>query len=233
MQLADFVDSQHLSPDAVSTYNDAFFCHEMRLLQIDNFLRPDIVQKVSKCLLRGEVEWEQIYGLKHRKPHSVNKETFLEVDDAERFFTFKRCVGVTPEHSDSENAYAYDALCNAFVGQAMCDWVSEVTRVAIHREATEVTTHAYADSDYLRTHSDTDGNRRLAFIVYLTPNWTAEKGGALHMIGHDLAEIPIQATFNRFVMFDVMAHKAHFIAPITTAQDTPRVTIGGWFHQKV
>lgn len=204
----------------------------MRLLQIDNFLRSDIAEKVSACLLRGEVQWEQLYGLKYRKPHDVKKEIFLEVDDADRFFTFKWCVGVNPEHSESENATVYTALCDALRGQAMCDWVSEITRVAIDAAATEVTTHAYADGDYLRHHSDTDGNRRLAFIVYLTPDWTAEQGGALHVIGHDLTEIAIQAKFNRFVMFDVMAHREHFIAPIT-AQETPRLTIGGWFHQKV
>lgn len=230
-QLADFIDTQHLSPDAQSTYKNFFFCHEMRLLQIDNFLRPDIAEKVSKCL-HSEVEWEQLYGLKHRKPHDVEKETFFEVDDTERFFTFKRCVGATLEHSNSENATAYTALCQALSEQAICDYLSEVTRVAIDSATTEVTTHAYAHGDYLRTHSDTDGNRRLAFIVYLTPNWTAEQGGALHIIGHDLTEIEIQATFNRFVVFDVMAHREHFIAPITT-QDTPRLTIGGWFHQKV
>jgi len=84
--------------------------------------------------------------------------------------------------------------------------------------------------DFLGPHSDDGEGRRLAIVFYLSPAWTADYGGVLHIIGKNDEYFKIEATFNSFVVFDVKTHKSHHITNIRgTAGDQSRLTMPGWF----
>jgi Rps23 Pro-64 3,4-dihydroxylase Tpa1-like proline 4-hydroxylase len=84
--------------------------------------------------------------------------------------------------------------------------------------------------DFLRLHTYSGHNQRLAFILYLTPDWRPEFGGALCLL--DAAGVPtrVDARFNRLALFDVAARSRHYVEPIRPeAGGLPRLTVGGWF----
>ena len=84
--------------------------------------------------------------------------------------------------------------------------------------------------DILGPHSDGIKGRRLTFVIYLSPAWRADYGGALHIIGKNDECSTIEATSNSLVVFDLTMQKSHYVADIrSTAGDQSRLTIGGWF----
>jgi len=84
--------------------------------------------------------------------------------------------------------------------------------------------------DMLGPHGDRDAGRRLTFVIYLSPTWKADYGGALHIVWENGACSKIEATFNSLVVFDLTTQKSHYVTDIrSTAGDRSRLTIGGWF----
>jgi len=67
-------------------------------------------------------------------------------------------------------------------------------------------------------------------VMYLTPGWSAERGGALSMTATDGTTDVTQAEFNSIVIFDTLAGSRHRVERIEPAAgDLARRTFGGWF----
>ena len=73
--------------------------------------------------------------------------------------------------------------------------------------ATEPSIVAMKKGDFLRRHTDRLGNRRLAFILYLSRDWSPSYGGMLHITDRSGNVIQIAIEYNSLVIFDVTAHK--------------------------
>ena len=85
--------------------------------------------------------------------------------------------------------------------------------------------------DIVKPHSDrAKGRCCLTFVLYLSPTWKVDYGGAFRIIGEDDKHLGIEARFNSIVVFDLVSHKKHYVADIRpAARDHARLTLSGWF----
>lgn len=99
----------------------------------------------------------------------------------------------------------------------------------------------YNSGDHLLVHDDLLADRRIAYVLYLSPwpgkeSWTEKMGGALELFSCDdqgQPKYPIAKALspqnNQFVFFKVCDASFHQVGEVTNF-DYPRLTINGWFH---
>ena len=116
----------------------------------------------------------------------------------------------------------------------LSSWLSRNTKIALSRKIS-MSSACYFDTDYLLCHDDNLGDRRIAFILYLSKNWTADDGGTLDLFDTDDIGLPRKVVhsllpeYNSLIFFEVVANSYHQVAEITSPEKS-RWTINGWFH---
>ncbi|XP_015109467.1 prolyl 3-hydroxylase OGFOD1 [Diachasma alloeum] len=114
------------------------------------------------------------------------------------------------------------------------NWMQTNTGIELNTKISMSST-AYSDTDYLLCHDDHLGDRRIAFILYLSKNWTPEDGGSLDLFDTDSSGLPrkivrsLVPEYNSLVFFEVSDNTYHQVAEVTSP-DKRRLTINGWFH---
>ncbi|XP_011877201.1 PREDICTED: prolyl 3-hydroxylase OGFOD1 [Vollenhovia emeryi] len=95
----------------------------------------------------------------------------------------------------------------------------------------------YRDTDRLLCHDDNMDDRRIAYILYLTKDWSQEDGGALDIFDTDEEGWPREIVrslipeYNSFVFFEVEDNSYHQVAEVLT--DKCRWSLNGWFHGRL
>ena len=228
--LAALVQSQHLQSDAFASYRSTFQSHPARFVVIEDFLVPEIAKRLSE-FLRNEAEFESEFGLYSADEHKVDESAWLTAPEDERFFRYGRLVGTPPEFQFSPNSLAYLQFRNAFQNDDnLRRFFEETTGLELAR-SDDFGSHSMGAGDFLKEHDDNNRNRRLALVLYLSPDWKSEFGGGLHISTPCGEESIVVPEYNSIVAFDTLAGTTHFVEPISGAagQDR-RVTIGGWYH---
>lgn len=93
----------------------------------------------------------------------------------------------------------------------------------------------YSDTDYLLCHDDNLSDRRIAFVLYLSKNWTMEDGGTLDLFDTDDNGLPrnvvrsIIPEYNSLLFFEVVDNSYHQVAEVISAEKV-RWSINGWWH---
>ncbi|KAG7189146.1 hypothetical protein KM043_008714 [Ampulex compressa] len=124
-------------------------------------------------------------------------------------------------------------LYNTFQSR-LAEWMADNTKIELNRKIS-MSSSCYSDTDYLLCHDDNMGDRRIAFVLYLSKNWTAEDGGALDLFDTDENGLPRNVVrslipeYNSLVFFEVVDNSYHQVAEVTSG-DKSRWTINGWFH---
>jgi hypothetical protein len=228
--LASLIQSQHLEPAAVDAYRSTFQSSPARFYVIKNFLRPELAERLSE-FLRREARFETEFGLLSEDDHKVDESRWLDAPSDDRFFRYGRLVGADPEFQFSPNSLAYLQFRTAFqADENLRSFFQDSTGLELAR-SDDFGSHSMRAGDFLREHDDNNRNRRLALVLYLSPGWTADLGGGLHIVDPKGEEHLVEAEYNSLVAFDTLAGTMHFVEPIRdTAGDATRVTIGGWYH---
>jgi hypothetical protein len=228
--LAALVQSQHLQSDALASYRSTFQSHPARFVVIEDFLVPEIAKRLSE-FLRNEAEFESEFGLYSAEEHKVDESVWSAAPEDERFFRYGRLVGTAPEFQFSPNSIAYLQFRNAFQNDDnLRRFFEETTGLELAR-SDDFGSHSMGAGDFLKEHDDNNRNRRLALVLYLSPEWKSEFGGSLHISRPGGEESIVVPEYNSIVAFDTLAGTTHSVEPISraAAQDR-RVTIGGWYH---
>ncbi|CAK9819524.1 Prolyl 3-hydroxylase OGFOD1 [Anthophora quadrimaculata] len=116
----------------------------------------------------------------------------------------------------------------------LTSWMQRNTKIELNKKIS-MSSSCYYDTDYLLCHDDNMGDRRIAFILYLSKNWTAKDGGALDLFDTDENGLPRNVVkslipeYNSLVFFEVVDNSYHQVAEITSP-DKSRWSINGWFH---
>ncbi|XP_063977966.1 prolyl 3-hydroxylase OGFOD1-like [Diachasmimorpha longicaudata] len=116
-------------------------------------------------------------------------------------------------------------------------WMQTNTGIELNTKISMSST-AYSDTDYLLCHDDHLGDRRIAFILYLSKDWDAEDGGSLDLFDTDSCGQPrniirsLAPEYNSLVFFEVSDNTYHQVAEVTSP-DKRRLTVNGWFHGPV
>lgn len=93
----------------------------------------------------------------------------------------------------------------------------------------------YEYTDVLLCHDDELEGRRVAFILYLVPNWESSDGGTLGLYKTDSNFLPkdvvksIVPTRNTLVLFEVSPISFHQVSEVFS-KDKCRLSLSGWFH---
>uniref|UniRef100_T1JIB2 Prolyl 4-hydroxylase alpha subunit domain-containing protein n=1 Tax=Strigamia maritima TaxID=126957 RepID=T1JIB2_STRMM len=115
------------------------------------------------------------------------------------------------------------------------DWIKKFTGIPLE-STLDLTASQYKCTDVLLCHDDELEGRRIAFILYLVPDWCKKDGGTLDLfpqekIGHPSPKSvhSIVPKWNSFVFFEVTQESFHQVSEIVN-EDKCRLSLSGWFH---
>lgn len=92
--------------------------------------------------------------------------------------------------------------------------------------------YIYKKGDFLGPHNDRGGDYSIAFMLYLTPEWEADFGGALNIVFPDGEIMKIEPEYNSLVVFNVKAQAEHFVSKVKDCVgDRGRSAFSGWLHK--
>ncbi|XP_077257379.1 prolyl 3-hydroxylase sud1 [Temnothorax americanus] len=115
----------------------------------------------------------------------------------------------------------------------LVSWMKRNTDIELNGKVS-MSSARYRDTDRLLCHDDNMGDRRIAYIFYLTKAWSEEDGGALDLFDTDEDGSPRKTVkslipeYNSLVFFEVVDTSYHRVAEVTS--DKCRWSINGWFH---
>ncbi|MDP8908479.1 MAG: 2OG-Fe(II) oxygenase [Chloroflexota bacterium] len=228
--LTSLVQEQHHGDDAVRVYRSAFEDEPARFFVLEDFLVPAIAERLSRFLAR-EAQFAKEYGLYGIDDRPVSEEEWNAADEQERFFRFSKLFGTRREFQMSDNSLTYLRLRSTFQNNDDLRQFFEAATGIELAASGDFGSHSMGTGDFLKEHDDDNRNRRLALVLYLSPDWKPDYGGSLKIVDRDGNESTVEASYNSLVAFDTRAGTSHYVVPIADAAGTrKRLTIGGWYH---
>ena len=166
----------------------------------------------------------------YSKDGGVTVDEWEAASAEDRFFRFDKLRGVRPESALDPSTLTYMRF-RAWVSEPpFRTFMENLTGVPLG-PSDDFGAHRFRPGDFLRDHDDDNRGRRISLVMYLTPGWHPEYGGALtmqHPGGSDVSTV--HAGFNSMVVFDVAVGSRHRVESISErAGDLGRCTFGGWF----
>lgn len=147
-----------------------------------------------------------------------------------------------PDHPERELPSGHPLnLLGAFIDSAQGRRVfSEISGCDLSRVPPVAFAAKYMPGDFLSPHSDADTahnvriktKRRLAYVFYMTKYWLPHWGGQLNFL-NDMFQITdlVSPGFNSLAIFEVPT--LHFVSPVSFYSPQPRLTVTGWYHEKM
>jgi Rps23 Pro-64 3,4-dihydroxylase Tpa1-like proline 4-hydroxylase len=227
--VSPWIQSQHLEEDAIRAHREAFTSHPARLIFIRDFLVESMAEKLTR-FLRDEGEFRFEYGL-YSDEDPVSEEVWAKAPADDQFFRLGKLIGTPPQFQMSPNALTYLRFRQTFQRLEFKGFFEAITGMTLG-SSDDFGAHFMRVGDFLKSHSDDNRDRRLALVLYLTPDWQPNFGGELRVVEKNGAVHTIQPEYNSMVAFDVLTETSHYIEPIqAVAGDQARLTIGGWYHR--
>lgn len=225
-ELSEWIEPQHLTPSGIEAFKSSLAKSPPYGVYLDNFLKEDIISKITKAV-ENEAEFIELYLL-HSSEERVNQETFWQAAPENRFLYRRYVHEEKEEFRMSKNWIAYKKFCS-WVGTLLPRYLELLNenplKIAFQR------THSHQYRHFLNPHTDTSRGRKLCTILYLSPRWTPQYGGALVLEGVNNGEQKrIEALPNRLVIFYPMENTEHYVERHTEeAKDANRISHVAWF----
>ncbi|WP_298953746.1 2OG-Fe(II) oxygenase [uncultured Methylobacterium sp.] len=204
--------------------------HPLRLITIDGGFAEDKLLRIESWC--REARYREEYALcdearqlgdqQGRGVH-VNSEAWSAAPEKRRFFRFSSAL--PPDNpSPGANSYLDFAILMADAGWRRL--LEALTGMELGAPSVEI--HRLGQGDFIGLHSDARSNRRLGLIAYCHPVWEQDWGGCYRIEDGLGGTFDIMPRFNRMIIFDVAAHRAHRVTPVATSR--PRYSLNVWFH---
>jgi Rps23 Pro-64 3,4-dihydroxylase Tpa1-like proline 4-hydroxylase len=227
--LEPWIQPQHLDDDQLRKYREGFSNHPARVILLKDFL-ADGVSKKLHTFLSSEAQFATEYGLSSVEGATTEAQ-WLEAEEDDRFFRLGKLAATPPEFHLSPNTLTYLKFRQTFQRPEFTEFFEALTGLPLGA-SDDFGVHSMRTGDFLRAHSDDNKNRRIALVIYLSPDWQPSYGGDLHVFDKSGALTEVVPSYNSMVVFDVLAETTHLVTPVTPdAGDRARLTIGGWYHQ--
>jgi Rps23 Pro-64 3,4-dihydroxylase Tpa1-like proline 4-hydroxylase len=227
--LGAWIQPQHLQDDAVNRYREALQSHPAKVVVLEQFLVDKMSQRLT-AFVTSEAQFKKEYGL-YSEEGTVSEERWMAADDEDRFFKLGRQAPGSGQFSMSPNTLTYLKFRQTFQRPEFKQFFEEISGLSLGA-SDDFGVQSFTTGDFLRPHSDDNRDRRLALVLYLSPQWETDFGGALRMFHPDGDSSVIVPGYNSVVVFDVLAGTSHLVEPVTPAAgDHARLTIGGWYHK--
>jgi hypothetical protein len=221
---ATFVQPQHLEWAALETARASFKADPAHYVALHDFLLPPVAERLSR-FLADEAEFAPTFGTFDRFG-MCSEEEFRAAPEARRFFSYGRLTGVRAEARSSECFGTWTALDKCFAAPSLRALFQTISGMPLTTWASSV--RRMRRGDFLVPHGDDIQERVLSIVIYLSPDWRTEDGGALFLDQGDGGFARVEAAYNSVVIFD--ARTQHHVAPISV--DHARLTVGGWYQAR-
>jgi hypothetical protein len=225
--LRPWIAEHHLDPATIERHREAFRSDPARLVMLEGFLRPEVADRLAEFFESG-AEFAREYGL-YSASGSVAADAWNGAPDDDRFFRYAKLTGIKPEAALSDGALTYMRFRSFVTEPPFRAFFEDLTGLDLG-PSDDFGGHAFEVGDFLRDHDDANKDRRLAIVLYLTPEWQPSFGGALVMEdpGGDVRRF--DALYDTLAVFDTLAGTTHRVEPVAEAAgDHARRTFGGWF----
>ncbi len=231
--LADWIQEAHLSAVAINRLQAEFESSSLGFLRIPNFLHENKAQTVADFLTQTAA-FRPHYGLYKSGPPAVSREEWDAAEEEKRFFSFGKLSFKDREKPlDDPNYIAYIQMRKSWVQPAFHQYIAAITNTTLIGTRIEAT-HRMTTGQFIRPHNDLKPGRRFTFLIYLSPHWQPDYGGALHLIGKNGETLRSEVSFNTCVIFDITKHQDHYVSEITPeAGDHGRFSIAARLHESV
>jgi hypothetical protein len=227
--LSSWIQPQHLEDEALRRYREELQFHPAKVTVLDRFLVDKMAERLT-AFVSSEAQFKKEFGL-YSEEGPVSEERWLAAEDEDRFFRLGRQSGGSGQFSMSPNTLTYLKFRQTFQRPEFKAFFEEISGLSLG-SSDDFGVQSFTAGDFLRPHSDDNRDRRLALVIYLSPRWEADFGGALRMFHPDGESSVVVPGYNSMVVFDVLAGTTHLVEPVTTAAgDLARLTIGGWYHK--
>jgi hypothetical protein len=225
--LRAWIGAEHLDAGALQGYRKRLESHPARMIVLTDVLAGQPATALATFLQHG-AEYGVEHGL-YSHPGAAEPSAWEAAPEPDRFFRYGKLAGTRPDAALDPSTLTY-LKWRAFVTQpAYHDFFEELTGITLG-PSDDFGVHRFAVGDFLKDHDDENKNRRVAFVIYLTPDWRREYGGALLMADRSGDVHRVDSMFNSMVVFDVSAGSTHHVGRIEeVAGDHARYTFGGWF----
>lgn len=150
----------------------------------------------------------------------------------------KRKVTDLYQFEKTDDLFAASDYCSQMLYKSfqkdLSSWMERNTDIKLNKTIS-MSSARYYETDYLLCHDDNMGDRRIAYILYLSKGWTEEDGGALELFDTDENGSPNKVVrslipeYNSLIFFEVVDNSYHQVAEVIT-DDKCRWSINGWFH---
>jgi hypothetical protein len=225
--LAAWIQPQHLTADALESYRRTMAEHPARMVVLHDVLTEGAATRLA-AFLADDAIYEVEHGL-YSQHDGADADSWEAAPVEDRFFRFGKLAGQRPEAMLSDNMLTY-LQWRSFVTEGPFRGLFESLTGMPLGLSDDFGCHRFRVGDFLLAHDDANRNRRVALVMYLTPPWRPEFGGALSMTAADGSVDRVEASFNTMVVFDTLAGSSHHIERIEDAAgDEARHTFGGWF----
>lgn len=218
------IDRRHLTPEAITEYGTEYANHPSHVLIVPDFLTTATSTAVSRFLM-NQASWRTTYHINSRG--SVDRDAWDAAPIDDRFFSAGLLESDVVEAADGPDADTYREMIGTFQSADFLRWLEAITSFQLDRLG--LIARAFRKGESASLHIDDDGARRLAWTLYLTPNWRPSLGGILFMLGRGGDVTPVPAAFNSLVLFDATVHTLHRVTTISEdAGERARISVGGW-----
>jgi hypothetical protein len=225
--LEPWIQPQHFDDQNLERYRETISKHPARLVLLEDFLVEEKARKLTR-FLADEASFGLEYGL-YSVEGAVEAEEWDRANDEDKMFRLARLAGIPPQFQLSPNALTYIQFRQSFQRPEFAAFFEAITGLELG-PSDDFGVHAMRAGDFLRSHSDDVKNRRIALVIYLSPDWESTFGGTLVMTDREGNETRVDPGYNSMVVFDVLAETTHLVEPIgSDAGDRARFTIGGWY----
>lgn len=153
-------------------------------------------------------------------------------------YDHKRKITDLYQFEKTDDLFGASEYCSQMLHKSfqkdLASWMEHNTNIKLNKTMS-MSSARYYETDYLLCHDDNMGDRRIAYILYLSKGWTEEDGGALELFDIDEHGSPNKVVrslipeYNSLVFFEVVDNSYHQVAEVIT-DDKCRWSVNGWFH---
>jgi len=226
-KLSAWIQPQHLEASCIEALKNRPPQEFVNGIVLDNFMKPEILDRLH-LVLSDEALLTNRYQLVFSDDHgSVSEEAFFNAPESSRIAWFLYVSGVKPEYLMSRNWITYLKFLN-FYAELFPRFLEAFSGYRLSKDYSS--THAQRYEHFLKKHSDVRGKRRICTVLYLSPDWQPEFGGALHLCLENGEEKMIDAVHNRLVIFYPGPETVHYVGRHTEqALDKSRDCHVAWY----
>lgn len=226
--LRQWIQPQHLHPDAVADMAHRFTSRPERYHVIDDFLAPDRLADIRQALLADGV-LKPAYKL-YDRPGWVNEDEFNGMPDDKRFISEMIYRGPRPGREMARSVIMDMLFRQEIKGATFHDWLGRATGRPVHTTGV-INLKRLNRSHFLRWHNDRVENRTLCMVLYLHEGWCPDYAGRFLMRRLDGGMDIVEPIGNRLILFDPQVETEHAVEDIAEASATwPRLNYTAWFY---